>query len=327
MKNKNITRGCLIGGAAGDALGYTVEFCDEQQIFDRFGENGITEYMLTNGKALISDDTQMTMFTAEGLISADGDYVGGIRRAYRDWYITQTTKRPDKADRSCLLQMPEMYSRRAPGLTCMCAIEEGAKGSVAVPVNDSKGCGGIMRIAPVGLFFSGSSMDIICSDMLAAEAAAVTHGHELGYIPAAALAHIIRMVCEGAPLKTAAADSISAMEQLFPDAVHIGEFKEIMELAVSLSEQNVDDLDAIHQLGAGWVAEETLAVAVYCSLKYENDIEKALTAAVNHGGDSDSTGAVTGNILGAYLGYEAIPQKFREHLELHDEIVSLADKL
>ena len=52
-----------------------------------------------------------------------------------------------------------------------------------------------------------------------------------------------------------------------------------------------------------------------------------MIAAVNHGGDSDSTGAVTGNILGAAIGYEAIPQFFRDDLELHDVILHIADDI
>lgn len=89
----------------------------------------------------------------------------------------------------------------------------------------------------------------------------------------------------------------------------------------------MDDLDAIQQLGEGWVAEETLAIAVYCSLKYSDDFDKALIASVNHSGDSDSTGAVTGNILGAYLGLQGIPQKYLDNLELKEVILELADDL
>ena len=68
-------------------------------------------------------------------------------------------------------------------------------------------------------------------------------------------------------------------------------------------------------------------MAIYCTVKYFNDFEKALIASVNHQGDSDSTGAVTGNILGAVVGYEAIPQFFKEDLELHDVIRHVADDL
>lgn len=164
--------------------------------------------------------------------------------------------------------------------------------------------------------------------MLAAEAAALTHGHDLGFIPAAALVHIVRAVTESdIPLKAAINDSIKAMEKLFPTAQHIADFSEIMRKAVNLAETVQDDLSAIHQLGEGWVAEETLAIAVYCALRYENDFDMALRTAVNHNGDSDSTGAVCGNILGAYIGYDAIPQKYKERLELHNLICEISDML
>ena len=68
MRNQDRFRGCLIGGVAGDALGYAVEFMRERDIFRTFGEKGITEYELSKGKALFSDDTQMTLFTATGLL-------------------------------------------------------------------------------------------------------------------------------------------------------------------------------------------------------------------------------------------------------------------
>ena len=88
-----------------------------------------------------------------------------------------------------------------------------------------------------------------------------------------------------------------------------------------------DDLDNIHQLGEGWVAEETLGISLYCALKYQNDFSAGIIASVNHKGDSDSTGAVTGNILGALVGYDAIEEKWKKNLELHDVILEMADDL
>ena len=70
-----------------------------------------------------------------------------------------------------------------------------------------------------------------------------------------------------------------------------------------------------------------MAVGLYCALKHFDSFEDALVASVNHGGDSDSTGAVTGNILGAAVGYEAIPQFYKDDVELHDLILHMADDL
>ncbi len=100
-----------------------------------------------------------------------------------------------------------------------------------------------------------------------------------------------------------------------------------MYKAINLSKSDLDDLSAIKSLGEGWVAEETLAIAIYCSLKYPSDFEKSIIAAVNHSGDSDSTGSVTGNIIGAYLGISAIPEKYLSNLELKEVIIEISDDL
>ena len=331
--------GCLIGGAAGDALGFAVEFLREEQIFNKYGDNGITDYSLKKGIAEISDDTQMTLFTANGLLLGTtrgmtrgimGSYESYIKIMYQCWYRTQTESYPINDDYlySWLLNVPELFAKRAPGITCLSAIEHGAEGSTSEPINNSKGCGGVMRVAPIGLYFCDKSISYEKSDMIGAEAAALTHGHDLGFIPAAALVHIIRSIIEnGVTISEAVNESINAMQALFPKAKHIADFTDIIQKAVMLAETGDDDLSSIHQLGEGWVAEETLAIAVYCSLKYQEDFDTAIRVAVNHNGDSDSTGAVTGNIIGAYIGYDAIPTKYKNNLELHDIILEIADDL
>ena len=331
MLKKDKYIGCLIGGAAGDALGFAVEFSTYNGIVYRYGKDGICNYDLTDGKAIISDDTQMTLFTADGILRCvmDGsrDYLKYIHRSYLDWLKTQKGRESVPVpDCSPLLNVPELNAHRAPGNTCLGALSSGTAGTVDRPINDSKGCGGVMRVAPIGLL-GDKKMSIDDADMLAAQAAALTHGHDLGYIPAAALAHIIRLTVNGADLKYAVCDSIEAMKRLFPSAPHLDEFTDICEAAIELSGGNMPDLSAIKKLGEGWVAEETLAIAIYCALKYENDFERAIIASVNHDGDSDSTGAVTGNILGAYLGVNRIPHKFIDNLELKNLIEDTAINL
>ena len=101
----------------------------------------------------------------------------------------------------------------------------------------------------------------------------------------------------------------------------------LVQKAIDLSKSELDDLNAIRQLGQGWVGEEALAIAVYCALRHPDSFEDAVIAAVNHSGDSDSTGAIAGNIMGAALGLKAIPEKYLERLELRDVILDLADDL
>lgn len=341
MKNIDKYRGCLIGGAAGDALGYAVEFLDDAAIFSCYGEKGITEYSLSNGVAEISDDTQMTLFTATGLLLGTtrgmtrgimGTYPSYINSSYKDWYRTQTERYPlpKEYHYSWLTSLPEMFSRRAPGNTCLAAIENPAYGTIEEPINQSKGCGGVMRVAPIGLYFEGKNYSIDEIDRIGAETAALTHGHSLGYIPAAGLVHIIHLVAhnEDVTILKAIKDMKRAVAHQFANDKHLNEFLELIDKAIALSkDEYIDDLEAIRELGQGWVAEETLAIAIYCSLKYSNDFDKAMIASVNHSGDSDSTGAVTGNIVGAYLGLKGIPQKYLENLELKDVILDIADDL
>ena len=147
-------KGSLLGGAIGDALGYTVEFMEDYSIFRRFGELGITEYSLCDGVAQISDDTQMTMFTAEGILRArhkylnpsDGEYIEEIYHSYLDWLSTQS-RNYDSAlvsEQSFLMNVSELYSARAPGNTCLSALESGKCGTLENIINNSKGCGGVM---------------------------------------------------------------------------------------------------------------------------------------------------------------------------------------
>ena len=329
-------QGCLIGGAAGDALGYEIEFEHMHQITRRFGKEGITEYVLHHGKAPISDDTQMTLFTAEGLLSADepsfAGYRAGIRRAYQDWFLTQHVRYPlpeAQSAHSKLLQIPELFARRAPGITCLNAIENGCDGSVTAPVNDSKGCGGVMRVAPIGLYLSPDRFPEDDCDRLGAEAAALTHGHDLGWLPGAAFVHIIRkLVYADMTMHEAVESAVAAMQRLYPKAPHLEVLTSLLTDALELADDpKITPHKAFKTLGEGWVGEEALAVAVFCALRYEEDFDAAMIASVNHDGDSDSTGAVCGNLLGARLGLSAIPQKYLLDLELRSTLMQMGAAL
>lgn len=188
-----------------------------------------------------------------------------------------------------------------------------------------------MRVAPLGLFYDTSSpkYDVEWVDRQGAEIAAITHGHPLGYIPVAVLTHIINVSLYGSYvcLEDAVNEAMAVVSEIFSRNAYMPQLEQLVDKAVMLSKNGEDDLSNIRQLGEGWVAEETLAIAVYCSLRYENDFSRGVIAAVNHSGDSDSTGAVAGNILGAWLGYDAIEEKWKRNLEFRRIILELADDL
>ncbi len=334
MRNRDRFRGCLIGGAAGDALGYTVEFKQEGRIFELYGPRGITEYQLKNRIAEISDDTQMTLFTAAGLLRGaarpGGPKPEDFRASYIDWLKTQEQDGPARegARYSWLANVPGLYSLRAPGNACLAALGSRKLGTVEDPVNDSKGCGGVMRVAPAGLYFNDRNPDVKYVARIAADAAAVTHGHPLGWMPAAMLGQMVHEISQdGIGVAEAAQHAMDTAAEMWPESRHRAYLVRLIGRALELAEDRPDDLEAIHRLGQGWVAEEALAVAVYCAVRYEGDFDRAMIAAVNHKGDSDSTGAVAGNILGAKLGLSGIPEKYTKNLELRDLIIEVADDL
>jgi len=308
-------------------------------IFNKYGPGGIKEYDLNGGMARISDDTQMTLFTATGLLLGTtrgkirgimGPYSGYIASSYQDWLKTQRCSYPlpEEYHYSWLADVPEMFSRRAPGGTCLSALGSGKTGTIEQPINNSKGCGGVMRVAPIGLYFNDKGFSLEEINRIGAEAAAITHGHALGYIPAAALVHIVhRLAQDDVSVIGAIWDSIESMKRMWPEGEDMDRFCGLMEKALALAARDVNDLDAIRQLGEGWVAEETLAIAAYCAARYPEDFDRAMIVAVNHSGDSDSTGAVAGSILGAHLGLSGIPEKYITNLELKDVILEVADDL
>lgn len=320
----NKIAGSLIGGAVGDALGYQIEF-----------KGGVKEKEVTryDGKGIIFDDTQMTLFTANALLWRETRLnlrgiaplpVDAIYMGYLDWLETQT-KEKNETPICWIKEIPELNYRRAPGNTCISALNSGKKGTIDNPINNSKGCGTVMRIAPIGLYARNS----ISAGEVAVEASAITHGHPLGYIPSFVMAGMINLLLNNnMTIKDSLEKSIEELKKY-------NKFKKedvqvlisLIDKAVELSKKNISDIDAIKELGEGWVAEEALAIALYSCLKYSNSFEDAIVCAVNHDGDSDSTGAIAGNIIGTYLGLSSIPKYYLDDLELKDTILEISHDL
>lgn len=330
-------KGCLIGGAVGDALGYPIEFMSEESIFHKYGPAGLSDYTLVDGVAQISDDTQMTLFTADAIVLAKRKFpnqwyneailIPYIFHCYKDWELTQRADYPIPTDiptYSNLIHIPDLFARRAPGVTCLESLHGKQMGTIEKPLNGSKGCGGIMRVAPLALALYGQNISPAQTALLGAKTAAITHGHELGYISSAALIFLLLELLDETPLPKAVSAIGPSLLSVFPMSENLNKLLSLIAQAQIFAEMSVPPLKALNELGQGWVAEETLAIAIYCALKYSNNFEKGVLTAVNHSGDSDSTGSITGQILGTYLGSEAIPQRYIKSLELKELISSYA---
>ncbi|MQY19650.1 ADP-ribosylglycohydrolase family protein [Nocardia macrotermitis] len=327
-------RGSLLGGAIGDALGWPIEFYELDKIRDAHGPDGVTDFLpgrVADAPQQITDDTQMTLFTAEGLLRLvpGTDPAPALRRAYLRWFRTQKQEEPDPAPDGWLAGRPFLYARRGPGSACMSGLtrqqeqyREPHQLGVPGPVNpDSKGCGTVMRSAPFGLARLGPDVAFT----MAARCAQLTHGHPTGYLAAGVFAALIDRVVAGIPLRDAVQQSIIQIT----GGPHAEETVAALHRAVEVADEDEVTAEQVQKVGAGWIAEECLAVAVYCALVADRtaDPRAALLLSVNHSGDSDSTGAVAGNLIGAAHGLSALPLEWAGKVEGRDELIQVADDL
>jgi len=313
--------GCLLAGAVGDALGAPVEFVSIDDIRQRYGPDGVTT-LLPPGH--FTDDTQMTLFTAEALLRAGMELeatgacnpVHLLHRSYLRWLLTQGREIGDlwpDADSEAamsggLISEAVLHRVEAPGITCLGALGSGVAGTISMPINDSKGCGGVMRAAPAGLLVPGAELGAAPAEAyhLGCEVAAITHGHRFGFHPAGLLAALVHLIVAGA----SPAEAYEQARKLAPD-----DLVELTDAAVALGASGPPSPEAIaSELGAGWVGEEALAIALACSVAAP-DMSTGLLASVNHSGDTDSTGSICGNLLGSHLGAEAIDRRWVAELD------------
>jgi ADP-ribosylglycohydrolase len=309
----------------GDALGAPIEFMKLDDIRQHFGPAGLTDLVAAYGRrGAITDDTQMTLFTAEALIRGLhrfedrglASHSAVARGAYLRWLATQGDRVKPPGDPGWLVGVRELHARRAPGTTCLSALRAGGRGEPGKPANDSKGCGGVMRVAPVGLARFDDPFRV------GSELAAITHGHPTGHLAAGYFAQLVANLVGGAGLLGAAH---AALDRLAAEPGH-EETLRAVETALELSEKVEASPEVLEGLGGGWTAEEALAIGLYCALE-AGDFEHGVLLAVNHGGDSDSTGSIAGNLLGLIAGERGIPRRWLDALELRDVIATLADDL
>jgi ADP-ribosylglycohydrolase len=323
--------GLLAGGAAGDALGYTVEFSSLDQIRARFGDAGLAHRLqvpeLRDGGTLpVSDDTQMTLFVLDGLLDwiewanegSMADPSACVWLSCLRWYRTQEGTLPPGAPEPpsrWLDGHPELRVRRAPGNACLSGLAQPDMGLPAKPHNPgSKGCGTVMRSAPYGMV-PGLEDEMVVS--LARRGAVLTHGHPAAWTAAAAFGLMVSRLMAGHGFAAAVNAALEWLQTVPDDGGTAGVLRTALEMAQDA--QRADAVPAVlpAALGEGWVAEEALALAVYAVLSTSTASEagaapsthfrSALRLAINHDGDSDSTGSLAGQLLGARYGTAVFP--------------------
>ena len=320
--------GCLVGGAVGDALGALDSSASGRQISAALGLHGVTE---DPSPVHFTDNTQMVLFTCQALIRAtlELEAVGIcdpaqlLHDAYRLWLVTQGSafdevRRADgpRAPSGWLVHEPSLHRRAAPHQPRE-VLQSGLRGTLSAPLNNSKGCAGVVRAAPAGIMTVGVPVGESPAEAyhLGCEVAAITEGHPNGIHPAGLLAALVHVMVAGAGIR----DAIDQCRLLAPMSLQ----REI-DAAVRLGSEGLRDPETLSaELGAGSTGDEAIAIALACAVGARS-FEEGIMASTTHGGETASTGAICGNLLGAVCGDGAVPARVVSHIESIDLVEAVA---
>jgi ADP-ribosylglycohydrolase len=336
--------GSLFGLAYGDALGRPTEFLSVPQIVQRYGPDGPRD--LPGDPALVTDDTQMALAVAWALHDALALAAAPARaeRAPANRALTADALEPRLRQRFVTWALGP-HGGRAPGRTCLracAALQDGYPWQRAA-VADSKGCGTVMRVAPVGLV-PGIDEETLAG--VAQLQAGMTHGHPTALAAAELMAYAVKALARDgvhlADLPGLLRDRCRSQRDVYrddwldglwdrPGATTPDEFiahgwdecltaVRRLEAALVAPDHEADPCDAT---GEGWVADEAVATGVLCALLYPDDPVSALARAARTRGDSDTIACVAGALLGAAHGSAAWPQAWAGRIEYGDELRAL----
>ena len=269
----------VAGVALGDALGNRLEFLRGPSDDDFRKQLGLP--------LIVSDDTQMTLFSLEGMRRG-----WSFKDAYLRWFSTQGPVETGEG----LLGFHEMYDIQAPGRTCMSACRALYLGK---PVsNDSKGNGTVMRCAHIAYEIMAAGCTLTQATALAREDAETTHQHPYAADSSALLVAIHWSLISGLPIADAVASALGAVE-IHPEIA-----------AMCQSALNPDRYRQMRYELGGWVAEEALALAIG-AVAHNPSFLDVIRSAVTIAGDSDTVGAIAGG-LAAAQGFMPPPHLVRK---------------
>lgn len=314
---------CLLGGALGDAFGYPVAFDRLEAIQERHGQPGLLEPEYRHGHLVVSDETQLTLFTLEGLTRAmqtpkqsEHDLLAQIRLSYLDWLECQGLGSGAGNHPSRLFKHAVLHAQRAPSKTCIQALREGGSGSPERPINDARDSGGVMRTAPVALM---PEMSMERAFRVGARAAALTHGHPGCYLPAGIQTAALHGLLDNKPLQTAMLQAADQARAMPGHEETLDRLREAVDAAILPFTGRLPS-----GMGSGRNSAEALAIAYYADSRSQ-DFRMVMQLAANHDGDSDAAASVAGQLFGAQHGIEALPHAWIRRLDVLEAICDLVD--
>ena len=332
-------RGCLLGMAVGDALGYAVDKRSWPEIREAYGPNGLMGYDLVNGIADVTSYTQLAAFTGNGLLLGltRGQLLGKtapliryVELACREWATSQRPWGRPAGSWCWLSRKSALCRRRCMDTRLLDTLSRERLGAPEAPINHSDGPQALTTAVGVGLFARRDRIRLRALDRLGADAVALTHGSPRAFLSGALVAHIIARLLHNPrlPLDQVALEACGYLNEEFGHQYsQVFELTDLMRRAIAYA-QNSDlpPVEVLEQLGCDDCGS-VLAGAVYACLASGGDFDRGVILAVNHSGRSAAVGALTGAILGLISGEEALPDFYLEGLEPVELLRELADDL
>ena len=332
-------RGCLLGMAVGDAMGYTVDSRSWAEIQEDYGPNGLLGYDLVNGYAEITSYTQLAAFTCNGLLlgmtrgqvtGRMAPFVKYVGLSSREWAASQRAWGRPNQTFCWLLQKNEICRRHCMDTRMLESLGRDDLGTPEEPRNNHATPGSLTTAIGVGLFSGQGKMKARELDLLGAESVALTHGSPTAFLAGALLTRLIGINLHhpNAPLKMVVNKALEAFREQF--AHQYSQTYDIINLVrraiTYANSRELNAVEAMEQLRCENAAQ-VVAGAVYACLTGSEDFDRAMITAVNHSGRSAAVGAVAGAILGARLGEDSLPDFYMECLEPAELLRELADDL
>ena len=334
----SIYQGCLLGMAVGDAMGYTVDSRNLEQICLDYGPNGLLGYDLVNGRAEVTSYTQLAAFSANGILMGltrnrltgrDTPLVRYVGLAIREWSRSQTF-RTGEPNFCWLSSLPDLKRRRCMDTWMLSILEKPPLGTMEAPTNRSSHPAALTAVIPLAMLADATHLSQEEINHMGAQIVAMTHGNPEAFLSGAVLTHLLSRVLQepSLPLELLIPDVCDALQLQFGRLyTQTATIRELLQLALMLAkDDSVSSMEAMEQLGCHSAAE-VLAGAVYACVTCGEDFDTAIITAVNHSGRSAAVGAITGALLGARLGYEALPEFYLESLEPLHILLELANDL
>ena len=338
-RKRSYYRGCLLGLAVGDAMGYTVNSHTLAEIQEDYGPNGLQGYDPANGYADVTSYTQLAAFTANGLLygltqgrikGTMPPFISYIARSHWEWASSQAMMdRPTRT--ACWVFKEKTLCRRHCVDTRMKEIILRKQfGTPEERLNPMSTPSTLTAALAVGMFHDPENMDPQELGRLGAEAVALTHGDPMAFLPGAVIALLTSAVLRSdSPLEELVDQAVENFRKQF-ERDYPRQVKQILSLVKQAKTLSLDEntlfVEAMEKLQCKTGAQ-VLAGVVYSLLAGDEDFDTSLIIAVNHSGASAAVAALTGAVLGARLGVEALPEFYLECLECREELQELADDL